>query len=156
MDTGSAGSAGGAALGSGRQLQLHLGVIQQPYRRGGLTTYDVAKILESRYGIMAAFYRVHQRDVHKALANSVEGALETLLMGRAINPWSGGMQAIQQDFRDFISSREAERVGIPGTPTKAALRGVNHRLAHPYRRGVRRPSFRDTGLYMTSMRAWVD
>jgi hypothetical protein len=135
---------------------LHFGVLVQPYRLRGLTTGDVAEFLESKYGVMEAFYRVHGSDVAGAVENSMEGALESLLMGRAVDPWSRGMRVIEREFRDFISSREAERVGIPGTPTRAALRGVNHRLAHPYRRSnPRRPSFRDTGLYMTSMRAWV-
>lgn len=141
---------------------LHFGVLVQPYRSrskkaGALTTADVARFLEDRYGIMATFYRVHGKDVATALEQSLGGALESLLMGQRVDPWGRGMQAIQQEFRDFISSKEAERVGIPGTPTQAALRGVNHRLKHPYRKSnPRRPSFRDTGLYMTSFRSWVD
>lgn len=129
----------------------------QPYRNDGLTTADVARFLEDQYGVMGAFYRSHEADVVKALEESLGGAVESLMMGRRVEPWGRATQAIQREFRDFISSKEAERVGIPGTPTKAALRGVNHRLKHPYaKRNPRRPSFRDTGLYMTSFRAWVD
>lgn len=152
----------GTGVGSGRGLTLHLGVLVQPYRSVGkkakaLTTADVAEILEAKYGVMAAFYRVHERDVQAAIDGSLEGAFEALLMKRTVNPWDAGMQKIQQSFRDFISTKEAENVGIPGTPTKAALAGVNHRLRHPYaRRNPRRPSFRDTGLYMASFRAWID
>jgi hypothetical protein len=144
------------------RLTLHLGVLVQPYRTTSkkaraITTGDVAEILEAKYGLMAAFYRVHEADVGKAIENSLEGAMESLLMGRTTDPWGRGMQAIQQEFRDFISSKEAENVGIPGTPTKAALRGVNHRLKRPYvGRNPRRPSFRDTGLLMASFRSWVD
>ena len=106
---------------------------------------------------MQAFYRVHGDDVVKAIEQSLGGAMESLLIGRQVDPWGSGMQLIQAAFRKFISSREAERVGIPGTPTKAAMRGVNHRLKHPYaKRNARRPSFRDSGLYMGSFRAWVD
>jgi len=141
--------------------KLHLGVLVQPYRArsrrvGAVTTGDVAEILEARYGLMAAFYRVHQEEVVEAVGNSLSGAFETLMMGQRVDPWGEAMQSIQSAFRKFISSREAERVGIPGTPTKAALRGVNHRLKHPYRKSnPRRPSFRDTGLLMASFRAWV-
>jgi hypothetical protein len=79
------------------------------------------------------------------------------MMGQRVDPWARGMGKIEQRFRDFISLREVERVGIPGVPTKAALRGISHRLLHPYARSnQRRPSFRDTGLYMNSFRAWVD
>lgn len=144
------------------RLTLHLGVLVQPYRSksrkaSALTTGDVAGFLEARYGLMAAFYRVHQTDVAKAIETSLGGAMEALMMGQRVDPWGRGMQAIQQEFRDFINSKEAERVGIPGTPTGAALRGVNHRLKHPYAsRNPRRPSFRDTGLLSSSFRAWVD
>lgn len=142
------------------RLVLHLGVLVQPYRSGkALTTGDVAEFLEQHYGIMATFFKVHQNDVFvPALEVSLGGALESLMMGHPrADPWARGMQMIQRAFRDFISSREAERVGIPGTPTKAALRGVNHRRKHPYaKRNPPRPSFRDTGLYMNSMRAWIE
>ncbi len=157
--------------GSGPLLTLNLGVVVQPYRSFDLvpgekrrkkgatipvTTADVAKYLEDEYGVMQVFARVHWDDITKALAGSVEGALEALLMGQRVDPFGRGLQSIQTRFRRFISSYEAERVGIPGTPTKAALRGVNHRLKHPFAQGnPRRPSFRDTGTYQTSFRAWV-
>jgi hypothetical protein len=146
----------------GRRLTLHLGVLVQPYRSTGknvraLTTGDVAQFLEDKYDIMATFWRVRERKIGEAIENSFSGALESLVMGQRTDPWGPITQSIQSQFRDFISSKEAERVGIPGTPTKAALRGVNHRLKHPYASGnPRRPSFRDTGLYMTSFRAWAD
>jgi hypothetical protein len=143
-------------IGLRTRLTLHLGVLVQPYRNNGLTTADVAEFLESKYGLMEAFYRVHGDIVMGAMAKSLEGSMESLLMGKRVNPWGYATQVIQREFREFISSREAERVGIPGTPTKAALRGVNHRLKHPYAsRNARRPSFIDTGLYQASMRAWV-
>jgi hypothetical protein len=160
-DSGSPGVTRSTDRGS-RRLTLHLGVLVQPYRSstakaGSLTTVDVAEILEAKYGVMEAFYRVHKDVVMGAVARSMEGALESLLMGRRVDTWGSATQLIQSEFRRFISSREAEKVGIPGTPTKAALRGVNHRLKHPYaKRNARRPSFRDTGLYMASFRAWVD
>jgi hypothetical protein len=153
-------------------LTLNLGVIVQPYRawvqrrgRGkrrpgkvlSNTTADVAHILEAEYHVMGAYYRTHKKDISAAMVNSLQGALESVLMGRRPNPWGTAMSSIESGFKKFISSREAESVGIPGTPTKAALRGVNHRLVHPYRKSnQRRPSFRDTGLYMASFKSWVD
>jgi hypothetical protein len=136
---------------------LHLGVIVQPYSnsRRGLTTGDVATFLENKYGVMGAFFRVHGEDMAEAVEQSLTGALEALAMKQQINPWGRGMQMIEREFREFISSREAENVGIPGTPTKAALRGVSHRMMHPYARRGRRPSFRDTGTYLNSFRAFV-
>lgn len=145
---------------------MHLGVLVQPYTYHGwsaygdkrvtpMTTGDVAQILEARYGVMGAFYKAHSKDIADKVANSMAGALESLLMGQVVDPWGSACQAIQQEFRQFISSKEAEGVGIPGTPTKAALDGVNHRYKHPYKSSnPRRPSFRDTGMYMNSQRTW--
>jgi len=158
-------------------LTLHLGVLVQPYRFAGplkgfrgtkalrarnggnhsaLTTGDVAQILEARYGVMEAFYKAHEQQIAGFIEGSLDTALQSLLMGRAVDPWGRATQQIETAFRDFIATKEAERVGIAGTPTKAALRGVNHRLLHPYAgRNPRRPSFRDTGLYMASFKSWV-
>ncbi len=59
-------------------------------------------------------------------------------------------------FRIFIDQKELDGV-IPGVPTQAALRGVNHRLMRPYAKSNPvRPSFKDTGLYEASFRAWVE
>lgn len=141
----------------GTGLVLTLGVLDQPYANGeAVTTGDVAKILEAEYGIMRAFARVHSRVITDAIASSVENAITALVNGHRIDPWAAGLQKINQAFRVFINSREAERVGIPGTPTQAALKGVNHRLKRPYRKSnPRRPSFRDTGLFVASFRSWV-
>lgn len=160
-----------------RRLTLHLGVLVQPYRsfeltairKGGktrrkrvpgairpVTTGDVAGFLEARYGLMETFYRVRGAVVGQAMEDSLSGALESLLMGRAVDPWGSATQEIQANFREWISSRAAEQAGMPGVPTKAALMGVSHRLRHPYRKSnPRRPSFRDTGLLLASFRTWV-
>lgn len=140
---------------------LNLGVLVQPYRSEdnkstAVTTGDVAQILEAKYGIMKSFARAHHKTIETAVTVSVTNALEALVMGRRIDPFGAGMQQIQSRFKQFISSAEAERVGIPGTPTGAAMRGVNHRRKHPYKRSnPRRPSFYDTHLYANSMRAWI-
>ncbi len=152
---------------------LHLGVMVMPYRakfrakKGGkpgrpVDTGIVAEFLEADYGIMQAFARedVRGKDIVRAVEDSLESALKTLVTTNSAKislPWTAASADIESAFRDFIDSREAERVGIPGTPTKAALAGVNHRLKHPYRKtNPRRPSFRDTGMYVRSFRAWVD
>jgi hypothetical protein len=64
-------------------------------------------------------------------------------------------QRVIQRFQNFIREREMDGV-IPGVPTMASWRGVNHNLSHPYaRRNPIRPSFIDTGLYLGSFKAWV-
>lgn len=139
---------------------LHLGVLVQPYQRGarGQTTADVAEILEDKYHVMGAFWRGHGDDVAGYMEQGLQQAVDALLAGtaRVENPFAAAMDKTTHDLKVFLSSQEAEKVGIPGTPTQAALRGVNHRRRHPYRRSnPRRPSFIDSGLYEASMRAWI-
>lgn len=139
---------------------LHLGVVVVPYQSGRnrKDTGEVAQILEDKYGVMAAFWRARGKDYVDDLVMGSVQSLEASMTGRStrIDPRSV-LSEIGHGFRQFISNREAERAGIRGVPTQAALRGVSHRRAHPYaRRNPRRPSFRDTGLYMASFRAWID
>lgn len=168
-------------------LTLHLGVIDVPYveneaparRKARLsrnakkprgvkperasasekTTGDVATILEEKYGVMEAFFDNHEEEIVGHLAESLAGALENVVAGAPVDlePFAEGTSKIEEGFRDFLSSKEAERVGIDGAPTAAARKGVNHRKKHPYsKENGRRPSFIDTGLYQASMKAWVD
>jgi len=160
-------------------ITLHLGVIDQPYtsydggkkaanpkRRGKkvvpatkaqrtVTTAQVARWLEDRYHVMEVFYEV-DGGVQDALRESVLDAMENVLMGAPVgaNPFLEATSEIQKRFKQFISNRTMETLGYPGVPTRAALMGVNSRLKK--RRGKRRPSFRDTGLYQASFMAWVD
>lgn len=123
------------------------------------TTGDVAQILERRYHVMEIFFEEKQDQIAAALTQSYAGALESVAMGAPISsfkPDGRAMEVIQTMFRKFISEGEMERLGYPGVPTKAAQRGVNHRMKHPYAKRAPRPSFRDTGLYEASMRAWLE
>ena len=149
---------------------LHLGVAVQSYGErstkkgnkivaGSPDTGDVAQWLEDKYGLMRAFFTAHEQDIADALSESVGDALEIMLNGgpETMDGFGAGASRIEEMFKDFISSQEAEQVGIAGTPTGAALRGVNHRLKHPYAKAnPRRPSFRDTSLYVSSFKCWVD
>jgi hypothetical protein len=162
---------------------LHLGVIDVPYveppatpkapknprrrRRGphkahaakyaNITTGDVATILEDKYGIMQAYFAAHEADVASAIEGSLQGAVESLLMGGPpkLDAFGSAVSKIEDGFRRFLSEREVERVGIPGTPTAAALRGVSHRFKQAYKLRARRPSFIDTGLYEASFKSWI-
>jgi hypothetical protein len=114
-------------------------------------------ILEAKYGVMQAFYNSRQKVIAKSLEQSVKGAIESLIMGKAVDPFAGVSQKIESDFKDFISSRAVERMGLSGVPTAAAKAGVNHRLAHPFRKGnPRRPSFIDSGLLFSLVQSVVD
>jgi hypothetical protein len=162
---------------------LHLGVNDIPYapgpraprratfRRGKgggtraasgqQTTFDVAQILEAKYGIMQVFWdRVAGPGAADALAESAAGALENLLAGApasAVALTSDFTAGLETKFKDFLATRQVEGMGIQGVPTLAAIKGVNHRLRHPYAKAnPRRPSFIDTGTYQANFRAWVD
>jgi hypothetical protein len=135
---------------------LHLGVLDVPYQaKGGVTTGDVATWLERKYGVMERFYDLHAQQFADDLAESVAGELENVLMGAPPgNPFAQAMSDIEGQFRLFIDFEDITVTGAKGVPTQAALEGVNHRLK--MRRGARRPSFVDTGLYSASFKAWVD
>jgi hypothetical protein len=161
-------------------LTLHLGVTVMPYsgamstapkaptsKRGraakargygkGMTTGDVAAILEARYGVMKTFVDIHMPDITKALEKSVAGAIKNAMVGAPtpVSITEQGMSTIQASFKNFLAQREMD-FRVRGVPTAAALMGVSHRFKHPYARRASRPSFIDTGLYQSSFRAWVD
>lgn len=155
-------------------LVLHMGVIDIPYAEapkkhqrhksatpvsGTQTTGDVAEILEAEYHIMQIFFEVHHAQIEEVLLESIGDEATNVGMGKApgSNAFAYAEGRIAEMFRDFITTREIEKLGYPGVPTKAAIDGVNHRLAHPDAKGnPRRPSFVDTGLYVASFRAWME
>jgi hypothetical protein len=147
---------------------LHLGVTELPYQSppttktrgkktgtGAQTTGDVAEILESRYHIMTLFFEEKQAAIIQALEDSVESALQSILMGApaTLDPYGSATATIETMFRQFISQKGLDGV-VPGVPTAASLLGISKRFKN--RRNPGRPSFYDTGLYSSAMRAWVD
>lgn len=141
-------------------MKLHLGVLDVPYQDGDRTTYEVAIIIEHKYHVMETFVDTIGRDtIADAFAHSAKSSVEDLFSGALAAGVSLTMEAteeIQSAFRVFIDQQEMDGV-VPGVPTQAALKGVNHRFKRPYVKGnPERPSFRDTGLYQASMRAWTD
>jgi len=124
-------------------LKLHLGVIEVPEIEEGSTSYTVGKDLEARYGLFSAFANTYGEKIAKNLAEGAQGALETLLLGN-----------------------KAETVGLPGVPTQAALMGKSTRFKGKARRGarpkgqvtygVRRPSFIDSGIFINSLKTWIE
>ena len=139
---------------------IHLGVFDVPYVDAkGITTGDVAEILEAKYHVMEVFAEVHAEDIAASLANAVEGSIETLLMGGSFQAVQasmlGGLSDVDDKFKQFLSQGEMERLGYPGVPTKAALDRQSSRFKK--KRGPnRRPSFIDTGQYQASFHSWVD
>lgn len=166
-------------------VTIHLGVIDLPYahnapRRvtvrktrgsttthagsapasGGETTGDVAQILEDKYHVMELYVEeIGIPAIQTALEHSAEGALENLALGAptvGLSLTAEAMGELETAFRLFIDQQELDGV-VPGVPTLASLKGVNHRLKHPYAKSnPSRPSFRDTGTYQAAFKAWTE
>jgi hypothetical protein len=140
-------------------LTVHLGVLNVPYSYGQKTTGEVADILEEKYHIMELFVEEIGADaIASAFEESAKDAVAALFAGAPAASLSLTLDATEEiatTFRIFIDQQELDGV-VPGVPTAAALKGVNHRFAHPYAQiNKERPSFRDTGLYQASMRVWT-
>ena len=148
---------------------LHLGVVDIAYgNKAGESTGDVAGYLENKYHILEVFSEAEHQTLAKAIENSLAGAIENLMLGvpTVQSPFDQAAENITTAMKNFLSSQEVERMGIPGVPTQAALLGINHRFKNArgtykskkgkrtFTRNPRRPSFIDTGLYQTSLKAW--
>lgn len=140
-------------------MKIHLGVIDQPYRNGAsVTTADVGRFLEARYGVLGRFFELHKDQFADDLAESVAKALENIMAGAppGIDPFASAVQDIEQQFRLFIQFEDITETRGPGkVPTQASL---DRRIKFKRRRkGMTRGSvsFVETGLWSTSFKAWV-
>lgn len=138
---------------------IHLGCLDLPHPGGeksGLTTGDLAEILESKYGLYSNFLEANEEQIADACAESVGDAIDNMLAGLtpAENPLAAAEQEIVGGFITYLDTEEIARLGVNGVPTQAALKGVNHRLK--IKRGARRNSFIDTGALRISTATWVD
>lgn len=138
---------------------LHLGVLDLPHPGGGkqaLTTGGLAEILESKYGLYSVFLDANLEKITEDLADSIQDSIDNILAGAPApeNPYAAAEQQVAADFVAFLDTSEMEKIGVRGTPTAAALAGVNHRLK--ISKGARRPSFIDTGALRAATAAWVD
>lgn len=162
-------------LASQMPMVIHLGVIDQFYTtpttgtKTPVSTGDVAKWLEDKYGIMDTFAKWNSVKISNDLTKSLSQAVRTAAMGGpvATNPFAAACAKIEQDFRKFLDNDEMANLGIPGTPTAAALAGKTARTKsgkyakrNRKRNGVtvtlgeERPSFIYSGLYQASFKAW--
>ena len=137
-------------------LTLHLGEYSEQYEYADKTTEQVAEILEERYGLFSVFYQTQEQGIADDLATEMGKKLESLIAGKPQigSPLSGIGTRVEMRFRKFLNSYEAEKVGIPGTPTAAAKAGVRH-VGKNRVSGRRRPSFVDTGALKRNFRCWV-
>jgi len=153
---------------------LHLGVSDIPYvtkptprqnkvTPGTVTTGDVAGWLEDKYHVIEIFAQEHAQDMARDFENSIAGAMEGLLMGGPSNldPFGAATSKIEERMKDFITNDELAKLGYPGVPTKAALDRASGKKRSSRKKSARKSnapavSFYDTGLYQSSMKAWVE
>lgn len=153
--------------GAEMSLTLHLGVndIARTHDNKGMTSGDLAEILEAKYHVMEVFYHLHEQDIATALAESGKNALEAVMNGTApatLDPWGAATSSIELMFNVAIDMKEFDNV-IPGVPTQAAKDGTSARFKkikpgkkkRSKKRGER-ASFYWSGQYENSFRAWVD
>jgi hypothetical protein len=122
------------------------------------TTGEVASILEAKYNLMRTFFETQEEAIAEVFAQSMANSLDQLLASPgaiAVDPFGSAMSKVEAMFKHWLSSGEAERVGIPGTPTKAALKRRSLRFKSKKADGPR-PSFIDTALFEGSFRSWVE
>ena len=138
--------------------KIHFGVRDIPYPLelypDGRTTHQVAEFLESKYGVIEHFVTDNEPKIRALIKKQSERHARHVVAGRkpSLQPM---LDQIKQEFTTYILRKRLDG-RVAGVPTQASLRGVNHRLRHPYAKGnPKRPSFFDTGLYVGSFRAWV-
>ena len=126
---------------------------QQQYGMGK-TTGMVAGELEKKYGIMEVFYNMEENFIVDNFESAIANGMVQGIMGGS---WDYDWNAtpLESKFRKAITGRKFDGI-TPRTPTKAAIRGVSHLRADPYRPSASRPSFMDTSLYMCSFKAWTE
>jgi type II secretory pathway component PulF len=135
---------------------LHLGVNEVPEPESKINTFELANILEAKYTLFSKFGEMNEQMMADALAESLNNALEDILMGSpVVNPFADGEQAIEQRFRQFISKEELAGV-VAGVPTQSALMGYSRRKKKSHAKNKRRPSFVDTGTLQNSIKVWMD
>jgi hypothetical protein len=167
-------------------ISVHIGVLDIPYSArmssrevrtyrwlkqkkpwegisGQQTTGDVAQILENKYGIFRTYFEeMHPDLVPEVLTQAMQNKLEALMSGAPAAADSRSIFAdldlspIEEAFKRAIERQEFDGI-VSGVPTKASLKGINHRLKHPYAKdNPQRPSFMDTNLFHGSIKAWMD
>jgi hypothetical protein len=142
---------------------LHLGVVDLPYvGRRGVTTGDVAGWLENRYHVLEHFMEVHHEEIAADLESSLAGALENVMAGAPLDAeaFATGASAIEDRMKSFVAEGEMESLGYPGVPTQASLdRASGKRRSARFKRRRatgKSVSFVDSGLYQSSLKAWVE
>lgn len=123
------------------------------------TTGDVAEWLEKEYHLMQTFLELHKDRIEAEAKACLDRTIANIVIGAPLDSAQYAFSELEEQvtimFKRWLSENGPAEAGIPGTPTKAALAGVNHRMKHPYAKRGPRISFIDTGQYQATFKAWV-
>jgi len=150
-------------------MKINVGVIEVDEPEGG-TTFTVAQSLEKRYHLFTAFAETNIDFIAKELATDAANMLTALMNNEPTGAaFADAGDAITNRFKQFISLREDEQVGLVGVPTQAALAGLtlrtkNKKSITKVRKGAKyvrvygaaRPSFIYSGIMQASLKCWVE
>jgi len=109
------------------------------------TVQEVAKAIESKYGLMGKFVDLNEERIGDAVAEMLVQKLE----GKDV--LNKDISKISQPFKEDLEAKIFDGFAAY-VPTKASIQGKRWRKNSPVR-GKGRPSFVDTGLYKDSMSA---
>jgi hypothetical protein len=121
---------------------LHFGFEDFAYP-DGKTTIQISEVLEAKYHIVEHFFSHYDQEIAD-------------IVTEAIHSEEHDLSEVVELFHQFLESREIERLGIPGVPTKAAKKGIKIKAGHRRAGITSRPSFVELGLYKDSFRVWLE
>lgn len=163
------------------KLGVHDVAYSDPEERGATTTYEVAEILEAKYGVMAVFEQLHMDLIQDAVVDHMMGMIRSVVQGNPraleqVRKRGIPLDKVESAFRDYLEADEWQRQ--TGKEIAAAVAGISHRFKTPGGKLVAakavdagkggtiekvmsrsrepRPAFVDTGLYSAAFRAWLE
>lgn len=141
---------------------LHIGVHDIPEPMSSLTTYELGKILERKYGLFSKFYELNEQFIDDEIAKHL---LDTKLQEEFGAPKADNifLDAVAKKFQLMLETQQFDGL-LPGVPTQAALDGFHRQSPIKGRKrgkGVKakkasRPSFIDTATLKNDIVIWVD
>ena len=144
-------------------MKILLGVEQKPeWGNSDWDTLDVANHLEQNYDLFSTFANEKRQQIADHLSDGLEQAIARIIAGQAYKrELNNTVAVIGKDLRNWITTKEAEGALAPGkgkypVPTQAALDGKSKKRKYPYAKGNRRPSFIDSGIFVGSIKSWIE
>ena len=142
-------------------MEIHIGVIPLPEpeynKKTRVTTYDVATILEEKYGLFSFFVSDNIDTIASLITKNIQTSLHRHIQGESED--TATLDTAPSEMLGMLKrslDSQAFDGRIAKVPTKAALKGF-HRLKKPEERyGPPRPSFEDTTTMYQSLRVWAE